>query len=363
VVNSDSGQAGPTRPLGRPKPRRTVEGEAAGASLGTTTPSHTSRGSYFHSVTSVSSFNTRFQAENGKNFSEINDVAASHWDRTHLLACRVVRREPQPDVLPVLSQHSEPSDVQASSDEIKAFVQDPDPTLMAQSEHSLVRGSGCVSLAHVWAALAMFTGKQDRRMQDKSTLKRRNDSEGAGEVETRQPKRLRSRTSRPEYVDSSRMRVDCRSPSQVDSGGSDGSSLGYVDIDTHYLGAPEDDTLRLAACVIRHILYFAPPQESPSSPAVVEFRDAKTRLSVVTADQQRRINAVDDGGLCLRRQKSDGGFKLTNNHIAILEAKKQFQRWENGKPLISDPCLAQMVCEALAVRLSDITDEFQERWA
>ncbi|KAJ5542621.1 hypothetical protein N7535_005044, partial [Penicillium sp. DV-2018c] len=196
-------------------------------------------------ITSISIFNTLFQAENGKNFLDLANLAGSYWNRTHLLACRVARREHQPDVLPVLSHYVAQSDVQASSDEIIAFVQGPDPKLM--NEHSLVRGLGCVSLAQVWAAsaLAMFTGKQDRRMQNKFTLKRRSDSEGAGDDETRQPKRLRSSTSRPEYVDSSRMRVESRSPSQVDSGSSGLSSLGYMDVETHYLGAPEDDTLRV----------------------------------------------------------------------------------------------------------------------
>jgi hypothetical protein len=63
----------------------------------------------------------------------------------------------------------------------------------------------------------------------------------------------------------------------------------------------------------------------------------------------------------LRRQKPGGGFILANNHVAILEAKTQFQCLENGRPVISDTCFAQMVCEALAARLSDITDKLQQR--
>lgn len=64
-------------------------------------------------------------------------------------------------------QYVTPSDVQSSSDEIRAFLQGPDLAHMAQSEHSLVRGSNCsMSLAHIWAAMAMFEGSQDRRMRD-----------------------------------------------------------------------------------------------------------------------------------------------------------------------------------------------------
>ncbi|KAL2809796.1 hypothetical protein BJX63DRAFT_404189, partial [Aspergillus granulosus] len=45
---------------------------------------------------------------------------------------------------------------------------------------------------------------------------------------------------------------------------------------------------------------------------------------------------------------------LINNHIAILEAKPQFPISKNWQPIISDKCFAQMVCEALAARLSEV---------
>lgn len=67
--------------------------------------------------------------------------------------------------------------------------------------------------------------------------------------------------------------------------------------------------------------------------------------------------AIDDGGLCLRRQKSDGGFMLVDNHVAILEAKTQFQSLRNEKPVISDKSLAQMVCEGLVTRASNTDKE------
>jgi hypothetical protein len=75
----------------------------------------------------------------------------------------------------------------------------------------------------------------------------------------------------------------------------------------------------------------------------------------------RQIVAVDDGGLCLRQQTENGEFMLAKRHVAILEAKPQFQCLENGRPIISDKCFAQMVCEALAARLSDIADNSQTR--
>ncbi|RAH77795.1 hypothetical protein BO86DRAFT_206181 [Aspergillus japonicus CBS 114.51] len=43
---------------------------------------------------------------------------------------------------------------------------------------------------------------------------------------------------------------------------------------------------------------------------------------------------------------------LTHNHVAILEAKPQFQCLQDSRSILSDESFAQMVCEALAARLS-----------
>lgn len=317
---------------------------------------------YFNTVVSESASKARFQAENGNAFLNLQHVASSDWGRPHLLACRVVRREPKRSLLPILSQYA-PVDLRSVSDEIRAFLQGPDLTLLNQSEHFLVRSSGhSMSLAHIWAAMAMFKGNQDRRMRDPSTTEGRIESEHDNDPEERQSKRLRRPTFQPDSIDSSGIRVGSSSPPHGSYDGSQGSSLGYVDSDTHYLSiTPEDDTIRLASCVIRHILHFAPPQDSASTPVVVEFRDAKTRWAGRTIDRGRQIVAIDDGGLCLRRQKPGGGFALVKNHIAILEAKTRFQCLENGQPVISDASFAQMVCEALATRLFNMNHDSQER--
>ncbi|KAJ6081470.1 hypothetical protein N7499_006344 [Penicillium canescens] len=137
------------------------------------------------------------------------------------------------------------------------------------------------------------------------------------------------------------------------------SSIEYIDAESHrLLASPEDETLRLVSCVIRHILYFAPPQDAANIPAVVEFRDAKTRLSARTPKLKRKIIAIDDGGLCLR-EESRGLFKVLKSRVVILEAKRQFQCLENGQPTISDNCFAQMTCEALVARLADPFKELQ----
>ncbi|KAJ5804203.1 uncharacterized protein N7518_000506 [Penicillium psychrosexuale] len=83
--------------------------------------------------------------------------------------------------------------------------------------------------------------------------------------------------------------------------------------------------------------------------SVVEFRDVKLRTRAVLGGN--KITAIDDGGLCIRIEAKDNKFILQNDHVAILEAKRKFQCLEEGKPIISDKCLAQMTCEALLARV------------
>lgn len=316
---------------------------------------------YFSSVTSESTFRARFQAEGGKIFSELPNVAASSWGRAHLLGCRVVRRETLHNLLPILLQYT-PSTAQPLSNEITSFLQGPDLALMTESEHNLVRNSSCgISLAQIWAAMAMFKGTQDRRVRDLPVMQGQNENELDNEAAGRQSTRLRRQIVQPDFTDSGDIHFSS-SPPQGSQDSSQGSSLGYLDLDTHHLGiTPEDDTLRLVSCVIRHILYFAPPQNSASRPTIVEFRDAKTRVATATVLSERNVVAIDDGGLCLRRQKPGGGYMLANNHVAILEAKTQFQSFQNGRPIISDRSFAQMVCEALATRLFTRIENQQQR--
>ncbi|KAI0394770.1 hypothetical protein F5Y17DRAFT_457682 [Xylariaceae sp. FL0594] len=63
----------------------------------------------------------------------------------------------------------------------------------------------------------------------------------------------------------------------------------------------------------------------------------------------------DDGGLRLREPLQSGeGYTLhpRNCYYTILEAKKLFQQFHEGRPVISDAWLGQMTAEALAGRLT-----------
>ncbi|POR34352.1 Uncharacterized protein TPAR_05433, partial [Tolypocladium paradoxum] len=243
-----------------------------------------------------------------------------------------------------------PSDLQSST-EIHQFVAGPAKNYDDESEHLLIRKYG-VSLGQIWSAMAVFRGRRDRRIAG-----------GAGSPDTcenrddERPKRARKNTIQDYYVSSGTIQVGSSSPLAEDSQGT--SSVGYIDAESHMLPSlPEDETLRLASCVFRHILYFGPPQESESTEVVVEFRDARVRLDATTPALERRIMATDDGGFCLR-EKSAGVFKLSKNCVAILEAKRRFQCVMDGRPVISDTCFGQMTCEALVARLADPIGELQ----
>ncbi|KAE8385392.1 hypothetical protein BDV23DRAFT_188266 [Aspergillus alliaceus] len=103
------------------------------------------------------------------------------------------------------------------------------------------------------------------------------------------------------------------------------SSLGFMNPESRpALASLEDETVWLAFYNICHMPYYAPPQNPPILPATVEVRDTKARLSAATPVKQRKIVAIDDGGLCFR-EESNGISKITKYRIAILDAKRHFQ--------------------------------------
>lgn len=293
---------------------------------------------YFACVTSAAAFKARFDAEQGKSFRDLQTPAASDWGREHLLACRAIHRpipkqgpNTKPGILlPIFSEYQQSlENASFPQQEVRNFLEGPEQDYATASEHLLVRNYG-VSLGQVWAAMALLGEPGDDSRRER-------------------PKRDRRRTNQENYADSSTMRVGSSSPVEEDN--SQGS-LNYVDPGSQTrLTPPEDQTVRFAACVIRHVLYFAPPQHSDSLNVVVEFRDAKTPL--VARTLRGGISATDDGGLCLRKESDEGGFEVSKARVAILEAKKRFQCIEAGEPVISDACFAQMTCEALVARLTD----------
>lgn len=80
---------------------------------------------------------------------------------------------------------------------------------------------------------------------------------------------------------------------------------------------------------------------------ILEFRDDRTTVSCESGTRaKRRLQATDDGGVFAFRV----GHVVRN--MALLEAKRRFQVVEDGKPIVSDGLLAQMVGQALISRIA-----------
>ncbi|RSL77225.1 hypothetical protein CEP51_009257 [Fusarium floridanum] len=312
---------------------------------------------YFRLVTSESIFEARSLSEKPQPFSELPSLASSNWSREHLFAARIIRCEAQNNLLPLYSQNLTAIEGQYPPEIVK-FLEGPNMEHMGQSEHFLVQSYGH-SLGQAWAALAAFKGPPSRRgvasnasgdneAEPSSETRSEGDSEGLSRV-----KRVRRGT--PEgFVNSSLIQVGSSSPADDHSHGTLDSSVGYVDGGSDGSMPLEEETVRLVSCVFRHILYST--QSLGSMPLVVEFRDARMRYAALMPLIHRRVVAIDDGGLCMRQQMGSS-FVLTKNQVAVLEAKRRFQLVEDGRPVISDECFAQMACEAITARLVDPLEE------
>ncbi|KAK5987034.1 hypothetical protein PT974_11150 [Cladobotryum mycophilum] len=317
-----------------------------------------SESSYFTQVTSESAFRSQLPQE-APDFGYLFKVGASSWSRQHLLACRVICRPRRGIVLPLVANYNTFSGNQQWPMEMQRFINGPQIDHRNRSEHFLVRQYGA-SLGQVWAALGKFMPLTTDQGGEEEQGGEEADDDGDERMEgsdddrgQRTSKRTRRNTIQENFIDPTTAHFGSSSPigSPSDEQSSKGSSAGYVASEGHsQRNAPtEDITLRLATCVIRHILFFAPPQDSSELPLVVEYRDAKRAISV-PATKELKISATDDGGLYLW---NDNDNMIQQPTLAILETKKRFHRVDDGRPVIVDECLAQMTGEALAVRLAE----------
>lgn len=311
---------------------------------------------YFKIITSESAFNARCVAEKAQPFTKLSDAAASRWGRKDLFACRVIIRR-QRDRLPLLEGFD--TALVSLCPEIVHFIQGPEQEHMNWCELGLVRHYG-PTLGLVWAGLAMFKGPQDRRQP---AIVKSEDSDGESDSEcsfevVERRKRIRRNTAQYQFTDSGNMQVGSSSPLAEGSQGA--SSIDYIDPESHMLASqPEDETLHFIRCATRYILYFAPAQAGSNVETVVEVRDAKVRLAIATPVFGRSLVYVDDGGLCLR-QKNERVFKTLKNRVVMFETKGKLNYLEDGRPILSDACMAQMTCQALTARLADPQKELAD---
>ncbi|PHH81002.1 hypothetical protein CDD82_1383 [Ophiocordyceps australis] len=111
---------------------------------------------------------------------------------------------------------------------------------------------------------------------------------------------------------------------------------------------PELATANVAKSVIQHVLLFAGEQKEAALQEALEYRVPSIKMDRHYGAQHFR--AEDDGGICYRKRHPKEGLQIIDNHIAILEAKREVTAFVDGRPHISDRCLGQMTCEAILMR-------------
>ncbi|KAG5764821.1 hypothetical protein H9Q72_007088 [Fusarium xylarioides] len=288
---------------------------------------------YFETVTSASAFDTQLKAElkhsDGPLSTDDLQASGSNWGRRQLLACRVIVSPTAHNVLPAYEGHTQRiEEVQ----EIKEFLEGPDPALMHHSTHFLISKYG-FSLGEMWAALASV--KHYPRPLP------RNDG-------TPEAKRVRRNTVLEGYVSSAGFQISSSDPEERSSpsAGSDGSGgPSYTEQQPTPELPAEDCALLLITRVLRHLLFYT--QAPNSSSHVVDFRPERHRMVSDFEELEKQLVAIDDGGLSLK--VNIGPSDKPNVAIALLEAKRRLVV-DHGKPKMSDECLAQMTCEAILAR-------------
>src|SRR6478609_9471694 len=109
---------------------------------------------YFGTVTSASVYDAQLKAELKLTNTalSIDDLQASgsNWGCRQLLAYQVIVSSTAHNVLPAYIKHTERVE---KTQEIKDFLDGPDPSLMHHSTHFLITEYG-FSLGEMWAALA-----------------------------------------------------------------------------------------------------------------------------------------------------------------------------------------------------------------
>lgn len=264
--------------------------------------------------------------------------AASQWGREQLLAHRVVCSRPADQLHPlkdiIKQSFRNPSTAHPC---IAWLVEGPESIdgLKDLSEPQIVHKYQPYSLGYVWAALLPFV---------RATAGSGPGPQPAGASSMARPRRVPKAPER--YgggVPSDQADLGSSPDSQHQPATSDSdtsmSSAGY----TEKSKAPilEEATVRLASCFIRCVLNYAQPVERPG--LFLEFRDERLNYSYKLA-RSHPVHAVDDGGIQVF-------IEGTTRQVALLEGKRTFQKIVDGKAIITDELLAQLVGEALALAL------------
>lgn len=270
--------------------------------------------------------------------------SASKWTYRHLIAYRLLTSLPQPFLATFKDDHEaecpicKPDALQSQEldqGEAASLINGPRSLEILNSPHSVLKRFPAGSF---WIALS--------RASSPDVLDERRVHLERG----RQP------VSREGFVDSAHLQVGSSSPIQFSSPKSPSAEEADVSMNTVHedendarRSKPEEVTVSLISSFLEHILHVCLRQRLSEHGEVRVRVERKTSRTTV-ADQD--VTAEDDGGIC-RAMPSEGyGWRVEDDFLAIIEAKKAFQRIEDSPqsgpiPVVSNETLAQYLAEAV----------------
>ncbi|KAH8816075.1 hypothetical protein F5884DRAFT_818216 [Xylogone sp. PMI_703] len=277
---------------------------------------------YYNTIKSPNGFMKAASSRKAVSFAMLQqsrdwEGGVSRWSVDHLFACRVICKQPS-NILPLLAHRIESKSEVGIHSCIDNLIQGPREelrTLKKMSELQIVRAYELESLGYVWAALAPLI-----------------EPESESTMASERPVRKRTQTDRGEYVPSEGFQISSSPLDRPNTASSVPSSVGYIEKSSAPL--MEEFTIRFLSCLLRCVLNYAQPVDKTLP--FIQYRDQRLR----------RFEAIDDGGVQLI-------YPDRNPQLVILEAKRNFQEIIGGSPTVSDELLAQVVGEALALKLSE----------
>lgn len=294
---------------------------------------------------------------------------ASDWSTAELVACRVVVNGDRPPVL----DFGLPSVKFSPGEELSKIIKPLPPNLKALSETELIHQLGGLA-GMFWGALHRFTHNQVATAAiSRAPSPPGSDTSDVGnpdiDVEmvdvpelpsgpSSRPQRIRRPTQNyQEYVDSGTMKVESSSSPLPLSSSFGSSAASYVSPGVNTRSAdPEDETVQLASAFLRSALVYCPlqsPDVIKGIPCLLEFSGTRRCLSPQLGNGALQLHATPDGEFhLLPSEETPGIFGTPRQVIALFEAKRRFKMIREGRPVVTDDLLGQLVGEALALRLS-----------
>jgi hypothetical protein len=324
--------------------------------------------SYFESITSRSALE-KHKHKHPPLYRKHTLPAASDWGTEELYASRVVVGPRRHRVLPYRALSSDaflkPPPRLPSGAELSKIITPLPSGSEALTETELMHQLGGTA-GMFWAALRRFTDPQPPSTIHDAEMR---DLDGADDVEADHPpsspilpqkqraRRRRAQQQYPDYVDSSRIKIASSSPT-AGSQLSSSTTSDYISREEHGRRAvAEDATVELASAFLRHTLFQCPLQQHVTTAypedVLLEFSGIRRRMVATLRGGTLAFEATADGEVALlRRDDGAGRFISRGEVLGLLEAKKRLTVIREGRRVMTDQVLGQIVGEALALRLS-----------